>query len=622
MPNVLQEKQGYKKTELGWIPKNWNVFQLSTLGNTYSGLSGKTKDDFGYGKPFITYMNIFKNVFIDDIFEYVNINSDENQNKAKYGDIFFTTSSETPDEVGMVSVLLSSFEDLYLNSFCFGFRLHNFETLYPQFAGYFFRGEFFRCILNKLAQGATRYNLSKNSLLKAKIYLPPINEQQKIAEILSTIDEKIENVEKQIEQAERLKKALMQELLTHGIGHTEFKDSELGSIPACWEVINLGKIGNLQGGYAFKANLFNDNANGYQVIRMSNVQPYGLELNKTPVFLSDSLVDEKMHNYILKKGDLLITLTGTVNKTDYGNVALIKNDKKLLLNQRVAKFNHKQNNYFLYFSFNFNTFREQFFNCGKGGTGNQANVGRSDFENIRISLPPVGEQQKIAEFLSSADEKIEILQDKKSEYEKLKKGLMQKLLTGQIRVKVTNEQTRPQLKIISNENTVQPPKFTVKEMTQEVTDYWNTYRKIDMQEVAKRKGILVYEDTIPPKGQCNYNSEKNLWEIAVQDLNDNYTIGHEIAHFIKHPEKVKLGAVARNGKNSLSKKEEFDAESIASEIVMPYEILEEYLQEEGATRNNLLEINFIKQCAKRFSVSPIAMNRRLKSLDYKVPFIK
>ena len=135
--------------------------------------------------------------------------------------------------------------------------------------------------------------------------------------------------------------------------------------------------------------------------------------------------------------DLLITLTGTIGKTDYGNTALIDIDKKMLLNQRVGRFVLNSNDNttkFLHYVFNHSLFRSKFFEFGKGGTGNQANVGRNDFETIKIPLPPLKEQEKIAEILSTADEKLEVLRAKKQMYETLKKGLLQKLLSGEARV--------------------------------------------------------------------------------------------------------------------------------------------------------------------------------------------
>ena len=193
----------------------WNEYSLGNLGNTFTGLTGKTKDDFGSGVPYITYMNIFKNSRIDiNQVDYVVIKEDENQNSVRYGDIFFTTSSETAEEVGMSSVLLEEVERLYLNSFCFGFRLNNFKILLPQFAAYILRSSNIRKQISILGQGATRYNLSKNQLMKLILRLPTIVEQKKIAEVLTLSDQEIENLQKKLDCLKQEKKALMQQLLT------------------------------------------------------------------------------------------------------------------------------------------------------------------------------------------------------------------------------------------------------------------------------------------------------------------------------------------------------------------------------------------------------------------------
>lgn len=188
---------------------------LGQIGTTYTGLSGKNKDDFGFGSKFIPYTNIFANIFVNiDDLEYVNIKESESQSKVKYGDIFFTTSSECPEEVGMASVLLDNIEDLYLNSFCFGYRLNNFDILLPEYAGYLFRNNSFRSILNKLAQGMTRFNLSKNELMKETIYIPDIKTQKYCVDIFNNLDNELNLIKKELEQYKKLKKSLAQLLLT------------------------------------------------------------------------------------------------------------------------------------------------------------------------------------------------------------------------------------------------------------------------------------------------------------------------------------------------------------------------------------------------------------------------
>ena len=193
----------------------WEYTIFGNLGDTYTSLTGKTKEDFGAGKPYIPYINIFKNSRIDiQSLEYVQVNDDERQSVVKYGDIFFTTSSETPEEVGMSSVLLEGVSEVFLNSFCFGFRLNNFETLIPEYARYLFRSEHVRRQISTLGQGATRYNLSKRQLIKLELKLPCVDEQQKIATVLSVADDEITTLEKKLACLKDEKKALMQQLLT------------------------------------------------------------------------------------------------------------------------------------------------------------------------------------------------------------------------------------------------------------------------------------------------------------------------------------------------------------------------------------------------------------------------
>ena len=194
----------------------WEEVKLSNLGSTFNGLTGKTKVDFGSGKKYIPYMNIFKNTFIDtDNLDYVNIDANEKQSAVQFGDVFFTTSSETPDEVGMSSVLLTKTEEsIYLNSFCFGFRPFKINEIAPAFIGYMLRSSHVRRKIAILAQGATRYNLSKVQLLKISITLPSLEEQQKIATVLTNADKEVELLEQQLADLQQEKKALMQVLLT------------------------------------------------------------------------------------------------------------------------------------------------------------------------------------------------------------------------------------------------------------------------------------------------------------------------------------------------------------------------------------------------------------------------
>ena len=171
-------------------PNGVEFVKLGEIGCLYGGLSGKTKDDFvkhGNAK-YITYMNVFLNLSIDtNALEYVKIDDDEKQNLVVYGDILFTGSSETRNECGFSSVFTKNIEEpIYLNSFCFGFRLNDLNLFDPEFLKYIFRSNFLRTQIIKTASGVTRFNVSKTKFLKIKLPVPPMEVQREIARIMDS----------------------------------------------------------------------------------------------------------------------------------------------------------------------------------------------------------------------------------------------------------------------------------------------------------------------------------------------------------------------------------------------------------------------------------------------------
>lgn len=201
------------KDDLGRDLPEWEEKKLGDVGITFNGLTSKTKEDFGDGKSYIQYMQIFSNSRIDITqFGLVKIIEGENQNRVKRGDIFFTTSSETPDEIGTASVLLDEVDEVYLNSFCFGFRPNSIEELMPEFTQYLFRSLQFRKKIEKLAQGSTRFNMSKVELMKLSIQIPNNSEQRKIASFLTALDKQVEAVTGRIDKMKQWKKGLLQKM--------------------------------------------------------------------------------------------------------------------------------------------------------------------------------------------------------------------------------------------------------------------------------------------------------------------------------------------------------------------------------------------------------------------------
>lgn len=180
------------------------------MGTTFTGLSGKTKDDFGHGDArFVTYMNVFTNPVSDpDRVEAVEI--DKSQDAVQYGDVFFTTSSETPEEVGMSSVWLENTDNIYLNSFCFGYRPT--EKIDPHYMAYMLRSEAVRKKIIYLAQGISRYNISKNGVMQIEVPVPNINEQRLVGEYFSNLDSLITLHQCKCDKLKEIKNSLLQKM--------------------------------------------------------------------------------------------------------------------------------------------------------------------------------------------------------------------------------------------------------------------------------------------------------------------------------------------------------------------------------------------------------------------------
>ena len=198
------------------LHNNINEFQLfsfNELGNDYSGLIGKSSDDFGSGLPYISYLNVFRNdIVTDGSFDCVKVSKTEKQNVVSYGDLLFTLSSETPSEVGIGAIYLGKTNPLYLNSFCFGVHLSNHENIYGPYLAYFVTSQYFRRTILPFAQGSTRYNLMKSDFMKHKFCFPNMATQKAIYNALHTLSEKIQNEEVSLNKFAEQKQYLLSRL--------------------------------------------------------------------------------------------------------------------------------------------------------------------------------------------------------------------------------------------------------------------------------------------------------------------------------------------------------------------------------------------------------------------------
>jgi type I restriction enzyme S subunit len=205
-----QNGSSYPEIRFKGFTDPWEQRKLGDIGETYTGLSGKTKADFGHGQArFVTYMNVFSNPISNpEMTEPIEI--DPKQNEVEVGDVLFTTSSETPEEVGMSSVLLEKRGKTYLNSFCFGFRPS--EKIDSYYLAYMLRSESAREKIILLAQGISRYNISKNKVMEIAVSLPSLDEQKLIGQYFRQLDHLITLHQRELEKLQNIKKSMLEKM--------------------------------------------------------------------------------------------------------------------------------------------------------------------------------------------------------------------------------------------------------------------------------------------------------------------------------------------------------------------------------------------------------------------------
>ena len=301
------------------------------------------------------------------------------------------------------------------------------DNLINTYAYYFMNSSIFiNQLLSKIAS-TTLQAVNKANFKSIKIPLPPLEEQKKIADILSTVDKKIAFVEENINATEELKKGLMQKLLTEGIGHTEFKDSELGRIPESWKVVKLEEVcTKIVGGGTPSKNEPDYWNNG----TIPWVTPSEFTKSKSNYI---SVTESKISEEGLKNSSATLLAIGTVIMSSRATIGECKiNTIEITTNQGFISFqcNDLLNNLYLLYFIKQN--KPNILKISSGSTFLE--VSRTSMKNFSIAIPPLEEQKQIAEILSTVDKKLENLKEKKQSFEELKKGLMQKLLTGEVRL--------------------------------------------------------------------------------------------------------------------------------------------------------------------------------------------
>jgi len=413
MKNLRKNKVG----KWNWKKGEWQEYKLSELGDVYSGLQGKSKGDFGEGKRYISYMNVYSNPRINlNIKEFVSVKEGESQNVVRYGDIFFTTSSETPDEVAISSVLLDrDCKDIYLNSFCFGYRLNNFDILSPEFSQFYFRSSIFRKRMKRIAQGAIRYNLSKRYFLEEKITLPDVEEQKGIVSVMEKWDKCIELLDQKVQIKKNIKKYLQQILLTSKVRLSGFEME--------WKQSKIKELGKVVTGStpATRHKEYYDKDNGYPWVTPSDINSE-LYISKTERYLTEEGLTK---GRTLPAGSLLITCIASIGK----NIILHSIGS---CNQQINAVlpSPLYDTLFLYYYLTYFDWRLRAY----AGTGAMQILNQKDFGNFKITIPPLEEQKAISSVFSKLDEEIAMLEKQRDIIEEQKKYLLNNFVTGEIRL--------------------------------------------------------------------------------------------------------------------------------------------------------------------------------------------
>ena len=339
------------------------------MGQTYTGLSGKTKDDFGHGQArFVTYMNVFSNPISNpEMTEPIEI--DPKQNEVEVGDVFFTTSSETPEEVGMSSILLEKRGKTYLNSFCFGFRPS--EKIDSYYLAYMLRSESTRAKIILLAQGISRYNISKNKVMEIAVSLPSLDEQKMIGQYFSQLDNLITLHQRKYLQKKKTSLTWEQRKLDdwgtfyYGKSCPKWSVTEDSTTPCI-------RYGELYTKFGAKID---------RVYSYTNMSPENLRFSKGTEVLIPRVGEDPM---------------------DYNHCTWLSMPN-VAIGEMISVFNTDNNPLFTAMMFNA-TLQNEFAMRVEGGS--VTNLYFEKLKSIEVSFPSIPEQEKIAAYFDSIDHLI------------------------------------------------------------------------------------------------------------------------------------------------------------------------------------------------------------------------
>ena len=442
----MKRYDSYKDSEVEWmneIPSNWEKSRIRMVGDLYGGLTGKKGGDFNdednpSNKPFVPFTNIFNNTYISkDHFQLVNVEDDENQNKVLKNDLFFLMSSESYEDLGKCSILLENVEELYLNSFCKGYRIKD-SKVNPLFLNYQLLGSLHKEMISIEGNGFTRINLRQDRLLDIPIFIPPLSEQQQIVSFLDTktslIDSLIEKTQRKIKLLKEKKSSLINEIVTKGLNpNVEMKDSGvewIGEIPSHWGIGKLYQFSEMSNG-STPSRVKPEYWENGTIPWMSSG-----EINKKRIREIDGRITQKgfenSSTKLLPIGTVMMGLNGQ-GKTK-GTVGIL--EIETTCNQSLCGmiFNDYINPMFSYYFLD-----SQYYHIrGLVGEGKREGISISFLGRYPLVVPPLKEQQQIVEYLDKQTQKINktiSVQEKRIELLKeYRQSLISEVVTGKLKV--------------------------------------------------------------------------------------------------------------------------------------------------------------------------------------------
>jgi type I restriction enzyme S subunit len=412
---LVDVPSGYKQTKVGVVPEDWDVVTFNDLRDTdvsHSITGGpfgsnlKSEHYTKMGVRIIQLQNIGDGLFINKDFIYTN---EEKATELKScliypNDIILAKMAEPVAR----ACIIPSFENKFLMG-SDGIRLHIDKKKYDnKFILESINYKQFRQIAIARSTGSTRQRIGLSDLKKIPIIIPPLKEQQKIAQILTTWDDAISKQEKLIKEKERLKKGLMQKLLSGEVRFAGFDEE--------WEEVKLGEVAKIIMGQSPSSNSYNEEKIGVPLIQ-------GNADCKNRKTIPRIYTTEKTKECNI--GDIIMTVRAPVG-------AISKSLHDACIGRGVCAIKPNDNNGYLYHFLVM--YEEKWKKYSQGSTFTAVNSG--DIKNLKIKLPSKQEQQKIAQVLTTSDKEIELLKKELESLKEQKKGLMQRLLSGEVRVKV------------------------------------------------------------------------------------------------------------------------------------------------------------------------------------------